>query len=96
MAGHLEFDIGRHRQALRGVSCMIEAAVPLDGAISSELRWGAMNDRKDIVAVGLLTAQDLERLGEGFSRAYPLEGADSFADVLAKLEAIEWPPAERK
>ena len=54
-----------------------------------------MNDRNDIVAVGLLSARDLERLGTGFTRAYPVEDAHGFADVLAKLEAIEWPPGDR-
>lgn len=54
-----------------------------------------MDDGNAIVAIGLLTRLDLERLGAGFARAYPVEDADGFADVLAKLEAIEWPPSEK-
>ncbi|WHU04348.1 MULTISPECIES: hypothetical protein [unclassified Sphingomonas] len=51
-----------------------------------------MDNRKNIVAVGLLTAFDLERLGSSFTRAIPVEDGESFADVLEKLEAIDWPP----
>lgn len=50
-----------------------------------------MDDRNDIVAIGLFTARDLERLGSSFTRVYPVETSDGFADVLAKLEAIDWP-----
>jgi len=54
-----------------------------------------MDGRDDIVAVGLLSARDLERLGSSFTRVYPVENADSFADVLAKLEAIDWPAGDK-
>jgi hypothetical protein len=59
------------------------------------LRWDLMDDRDRIVAVGLLSARDLERLGSGFTRAYPVEDGDSFADVLAQLDAVAWPPGDR-
>ncbi len=54
-----------------------------------------MNGRDDIVAVGLLSARDLDRLGSGFTRAYPVEDAHSFGDILAKLEAIDWPAGDK-
>ncbi|NML07986.1 hypothetical protein [Sphingomonas sp. G-3-2-10] len=45
-----------------------------------------------IVAVGFLTDLDLQRLGSGFARAYPVSDAEDFADLLKQLEAVEWLP----
>ena len=43
-----------------------------------------------IVAVGLLTQKDLEVLGTGFKRLFPVEqGQDDFADLLETLHRIE-------
>ncbi|MCC2981163.1 hypothetical protein [Sphingomonas sp. IC4-52] len=50
-----------------------------------------------IVAVGLLTRRDLEVLGTGFTRAFPVEDLSGFEDVLAKLDQIEaLPPREER
>jgi hypothetical protein len=49
-----------------------------------------MNDDKRIVAVGLLTNSDLERLGAGFDRAFPVQEGDDFADLLHQLELVDW------
>lgn len=47
-----------------------------------------MADR--IVAVGLLTAKDLEMLGTGFRRAFPIDRATEFDDLLLAIdEAVE-------
>ena len=47
-----------------------------------------MTDNR-IVAVGLLTRRDLEVLGTGFSRAFPVKDLSGFEDVLAELDRIE-------
>lgn len=44
--------------------------------------------RDKIVSIGLLTEQDLGRLGDGFSRHFPVTSDDQFADLLAKLDRI--------
>lgn len=45
-----------------------------------------------IVAIGFLTDLDLQRLGRGFDRAYPVSDAEDFVDLLKQLEALEWLP----
>ena len=50
-----------------------------------------MNER--IVAVGLLTERDLSLLGPAFSRAWPVENAPSFNELL---QAIDEADAELK
>jgi len=42
----------------------------------------------DIVAVGLLTPADLERLGNGFNRYYSVTNDETFADLIAQLDKI--------
>jgi hypothetical protein len=42
------------------------------------------------VAVGLLTRRDLDVLGSGFRRAYPLDQTAKFSDLLSLIdEAID-------
>lgn len=41
-----------------------------------------------IVSTGLLTERDLEQLGGGFQRHYPITSDDMFADLMAKLEKV--------
>lgn len=45
-----------------------------------------------IVAIGLLTSDELKRLGHGFSRYYPMPEDDVFADIMSQLDEI--PPVE--
>lgn len=47
-----------------------------------------------IVAVGLLTARDLEVLGRGFARCFPLSDDASFAALVAELERLPATPSE--
>jgi hypothetical protein len=49
-----------------------------------------------IVAVGLLTRRDLDVLGRGFLRHFPVAEDDQFADLLAKLDGVEGVPAGRR
>lgn len=42
-----------------------------------------------IVAVGLLTQRDIDVLGTGFRRMYPVEHSGAFDDLLRKLDACE-------
>lgn len=42
--------------------------------------------KERIVAVGLLTATDLGQLGNNFQRAYPLEDASCFSDLLKAID----------
>ena len=39
-----------------------------------------------IIAVGLLTALDLERLGKGFRRLYPIDEAPCFGELLSAID----------
>lgn len=48
-----------------------------------------MPDRAKIVAVGLLTEQDLAVLGQGFRRAYRLDEQHDFHELLAAIDAAE-------
>jgi hypothetical protein len=45
-------------------------------------------DRERIVAIGLLTQRDLDMLGTGFERAFPLQSNADFEDLLAKLDEV--------
>jgi len=46
-----------------------------------------MNDR--IVAVGLLTKRDLSLLGPAFDRAWPVEDAPSFNELVRAIDDAE-------
>lgn len=43
-------------------------------------------DREHIVGIGLLTANDLARLGQGFDRWYPVDETPSFGELLAAID----------
>jgi len=49
-----------------------------------------------IVAVGPLTQPDLNLLGPMFDRAWPVENAPSFADLLNAIDRAERRPRERR
>lgn len=42
-----------------------------------------------IVAVGLLTQRDLDVLGSGFRRSFPVSEDTAFDDLLEALDSIE-------
>lgn len=48
--------------------------------------------KDEIVAVGLLTQRDLERLGDRFRGAIPVHPDGMFDDLLAKLDQIDVEP----
>lgn len=41
------------------------------------------------VAVGLLTRRDLDVLGSGFRRAYPLTDSTDFSDLLRRIDQVD-------
>lgn len=45
--------------------------------------------RQRIIAVGLLTEQDLDRLGATFTRLWPVENAPCFEELLAAIDKAE-------
>lgn len=45
------------------------------------------NDR--VIAFGLLTKNDLDRLGSSFSRAFPIEETPCFGGLLAAIDEAE-------
>lgn len=47
-----------------------------------------MGDQR-IIAVGLLTARDLEVLGQGFTRVYPLDEKPCFAELLRAIDEAD-------
>ena len=44
---------------------------------------------EDYVAVGLLTRRDLDVLGSGFRRAYPLKDIEDFTSLLIRIDEID-------
>lgn len=42
-----------------------------------------------IIAVGLLTEQDLDRLGATFTRLWPVENAPCFEELLKAIDEAE-------
>ena len=45
-----------------------------------------MPEAEGIVAVGLLTISDLDRLGPTFTRAYPVDETPCFAELLRAID----------
>lgn len=48
-----------------------------------------VRDPDPVVAIGLLTARDLDLLGAGFRRAYPIEDAPCFEELLRAIDEAE-------
>lgn len=48
----------------------------------------------NVVAIGLLPASDLERLGQSFRRHFPVQNDNLFDELLAKLDRL--PPVNHK
>lgn len=46
-------------------------------------------ERGNIIAIGLLTRSDLERLGPTFERAYTLDEAPCFDELLAAIDEAD-------
>lgn len=42
-----------------------------------------------IVAIGLLTESDLKRLGETFTRLWPVDRSTDFSDLLREIDEAE-------
>ena len=49
-----------------------------------------------IVAVGSLTRRDLEVLGRGFSRHFPIDHDGAFDDLLAKPHRVRAAPGGKR
>jgi hypothetical protein len=50
----------------------------------------------NFVAVGLLTRRDLDVLGSGFRRAYPLEETTDFTALLRRIDEVDGKDRERQ
>lgn len=48
-----------------------------------------VRDPDPVVAIGLLTARDLDLLGAGFRRAYPIEDTPCFEELLRAIDEAE-------
>lgn len=48
-----------------------------------------MDTRGDIVAIGLLTQDDVRRLGENFSRLFPLPRDGGFDDLIKAIDKAD-------
>ena len=46
-------------------------------------------ERERIIAVGLLTGRDLERLGPSFQRCYPIDETPCFGELLAAIDEAD-------
>ena len=42
-----------------------------------------------VIAIGLLTLSDLERLGETFTRLWPIDQTTDFADLLRAIDEAD-------
>ena len=49
---------------------------------------------EEYVAVGLLTRPDLDVLGSGFRRAYPLNHDTDFSDLLKRIDQVDRRPGQ--
>ena len=45
-----------------------------------------MESREDIVAIGLLTQEDIRRLGTNFSRLFPVPRDGAFDDLIRAID----------
>ena len=48
-----------------------------------------MDTRDDIVAIGLLTQNDIQRLGDSFSRLFPLPRDGAFEDLIKAIDEAD-------
>jgi hypothetical protein len=48
-----------------------------------------MDTRDHIVAIGLLTQDDVQRLGENFSRLFPVPRDGAFDDLIKAIDEAE-------
>ena len=48
-----------------------------------------MAGHEDIVAIGLLTQDDIRRLGQNFSRLFPLPGDGAFDDLIKAIDEAD-------
>jgi hypothetical protein len=48
-----------------------------------------MPDEDQVIAVGLLTSRDLEALGAGFSRFYPVDETPCFGELLRAIDEAD-------
>ncbi|WP_449468995.1 hypothetical protein [Sphingobium chungangianum] len=48
-----------------------------------------MDAREEIVAIGLLTQNDIHRLGESFSRLFPLPRDGAFDDLIRAIDEAD-------
>ena len=48
-----------------------------------------MSEDQRIVAVGLLTSTDIERLGLNFSRLYPVDEAPCFGELIRAIDKAD-------
>jgi hypothetical protein len=66
-----------------------------NGTATTNLRYcrftveAQVADRGGVVAVGLLTAADLERLGVGFKRVWPVEETPCFNELLLAIDEAD-------
>lgn len=55
----------------------------------------ASRERHRVVAVGLLTQRDIDVLGTGFRRLFPIEDTLGFDDLLEQLDQLQRIPPRR-
>lgn len=48
-----------------------------------------MVDRRDIVAIGLLSQEDLQRLGSTYRAAIPVQEVPAFEDLLLAIDEAQ-------
>jgi hypothetical protein len=48
-----------------------------------------MSDHPRIVAIGLLTKRDLDLLGQGFDRTFPIDRTGGFEDLLKAIDEAD-------
>lgn len=55
-----------------------------------------MDTQDDIVAIGLLTQGDIRRLGENFSRLFPIPSDGAFDDLIRAIDDADQEQRARK
>ena len=66
---------------------MARSRLACDGALSHE--ESLVSESQRIIALGLLTARDLEILGSNFKRAYPIEHTPCFGELLLAIDEAD-------
>lgn len=85
--------MGRNQGGPAGLTGAPEAFAKFTGTLAAlarltQVKRVNMSD-EPIVAIGLLTSSDVERLGETFTRLWPVDETTDFSELLQAIDEAE-------